>query len=116
MSNGLFEGNKYKVATTHEYSDLTVSFLIDPYDDMRKRMAEWANTIHDRIDNEHGAPGAYMKDFYLEHIDHYNGNIIMNYKFKMGWPSNIGDVTVDYGSKELATMDVTFTYQWFEIV
>ena len=111
-----WQGNKYKVATTHEYTDLTVSFLIDPTDSLRKRLAEWSNAMHDRIDNKHGAPGAYMKDFYLEHISHYDGSTIMNYKFKMGWPSNIGDVTIDYASKELATMDVVFTYQWFEIV
>lgn len=116
MAEADWQGNKYKVATTHEYTELTVSFLIDPADDIRKRLADWSNRIHNRISNKHGKPGEYMDDFYLEHINHYTGDPIMKYKFIKGWPSNIGDISLDYSSKELATMDVTFTYQWFEIV
>ncbi len=110
-----WQGNKYKVATTHEYGDITVSFKVDPNDELRKKLTTWANDIHNRVDNTHGAPSTYMEDFYLEHISHYNGSPIMIYKIKMGWPSVIGELALDYSSKDLATFDVTFTYQWHEI-
>lgn len=109
-----WQGNKYKVATTHEYGDLTVSFLVDPTDTLRWRLSNWSNQIHSRVDNLHGTPAGYMEDFYLEHISHYNGDPIMTYKIKMGWPSSVGELSLDYSSKDLATFDVTFTYQWFE--
>lgn len=110
-----WQGNKYKVGTTHDYGEINVSFLVDPDDALRSNLLKWSNTIHNRKTNWHGYPSTYMQDFILQHISHYNGNTILEYTIKLAWPSSVGELALDYTSKDLATFDVTFTYQWHEI-
>ena len=108
-----WQGNVYKLGTTHEYGDFTVSFNVDIVDNIRKQFLKWAKKIHDVETNKHGSPGQYMQDITLEHLNHNTGNMILEYKLVKAWPSSVGEMTLDYSAKDLATFNVTFAYQYF---
>lgn len=107
-----WQGNVYKIGTTQEFSEFTVSYSVDVNDAIRKGYEDWMFYIHDPELNQHGDPAVYMTDIVLEHISHSAGDLIMEYKLIKAWPSSIGEMALDYSSKETATFDVTFTYQY----
>jgi hypothetical protein len=109
-----WQGNEYKIATTSTYSDFNVDFNVDIEDKIRIDFLKWKRDIHNIKNNKHGHPENYMKTITLEHIDHRTGDTILVYKLHKVWPSNIGEITLDYSAKELATFSVTFAYQWHE--
>jgi len=111
-----WQGNKYKLGTTQEYSEFTVTYNVDPQDEIRRAFLEWVSSIHRVSDNIHGDPTTYMRDITLYHIGHRDGSVIMEYKLAYAWPSNIGELSLDYGTKEVASFDVTFNYQWHEVI
>lgn len=107
-----WQGNAYKIGTTQEYAEFTVNYNVDVNDTIRKGYEEWVKYIHDPSTNSHGDPNQYMVDVELDHISHASGDLIMKYVLVKAWPSNIGEMTLDYASKETATFSVTFTYQY----
>ena len=44
------------------------------------------------------------------------GDPIMKYKLISAWPNTIGEMSLDYSSKEVATFDVTLKYLRYEIL
>jgi len=107
-----WQGNIYKIGTTQEFAEFTVMYSVDVNDTLRKNYEDWMKFIHDAETNEHGDPLEYMVDIDLEHISHTTGDLIMTYKLIKAWPSLVGEMALDYASKEVATFDVTFTYQY----
>jgi len=111
-----FQGNKYKLAGTQEFSDFTVSFRSDIADDIRKLFLTWMNDFtHNPEDNVHGSPLDYMEDITLKHKDGL-GSTILTYNLIKAFPSVIGEITLDYGNKEIASFDVTFAYQYHTVL
>ncbi len=111
-----WQGNTYKLATTNEYTDFTVDFMVDPKDNIREKFLKWNDDIHEVKTNVHGDPLKYMQNIKLEHLDHTTGNPLLTYTLWKAFPSNIGEIALDYSAKDLATFSVTFTYQWHEWV
>lgn len=107
-----WQGNAYKLGTTHEFAEWSVSFNVDIKDNIRHTFASWSKGIHNPSTNEHGRPATYLFDLWVEHIDQYTGSPIMAYKLIGAWPSAVGELTLDYAAKDMATFDVTFTYQY----
>jgi len=107
-----WQGNVYKLGTTNEYSDFTIDFNVDIEDDIRRDFLKWNDVIHEVRDNMHGSPLQYMWTVTLEHLSHTTGEPIMTYKLHMAFPTNIGEMTLDYSAKEIAQFSVTFAYQW----
>jgi hypothetical protein len=107
-----WQGNKYKLGTTQEFQEFTITYNVDPDDDIRKRFLEWERNIHSPVTNIHGDPNAYMADIELNHLSHRDGSIIMTYFLIQAWPTGVGALTLDYGTKEVAYFDVTFAYQY----
>ncbi len=115
-----WQGNKYKLAGTQEFTDFTVSFNINPdVDNIRTRFMTWQAAIHDVKTNKHGTAGitnGYMSDIEVRHMDHREEDkALATYKLIGAWPSNVGEVQLTYDSTELATFDVSFTYQYHTI-
>jgi len=110
-----WQGNEYKIATTSEYTDFTVDFNVDPDDSIRTDFVNWKKAAHDVRDNTHGIPPQYMWTITLEHLSHVTGDPVLTYKLQMAWPSNVGELTLDYSAKEIATFSVTFAYQWHTV-
>ena len=110
-----WQGNKYKIGTTQEYGDFTITYNVDPADKIRRIYLQWMNDVHNVQNNIHGDPSTYMQDITLEHLSHRTGISIMVYTLVYAWPSSVGELGLDYGTKEVATFDVTFNYQWHEV-
>lgn len=107
-----WQGNVYKLGTTNSYTDFTVDFNVDIKDDLRKSLYEWSRNIHDVISNHHGDPSIYMQNFTIEHIDHKTGTPIITYTMHQAFPTTVGEMSLDYSTKDIATFSVTFAYQW----
>jgi hypothetical protein len=106
-----WQGNKYKIASTEEFQDFAISFKMDKDDTIRHRFMQWTKDIHDAETGRHGNPINYFSDITLEHLNG-QGRSIMKYVLVGAWPKAVGEVTLDYSSKEVASFDVTFTYQY----
>lgn len=110
-----FQGNKYKIASTSEVQDFSISFNSDVEDQLRNKFVTWMLEIHNPATNLHGTPGnmgsGYFSDIILKHLNG-QGNAIMIYGLHGAWPKSIGELTLDYSTKEIATFDVTFSYQY----
>jgi len=109
-----WQGNVYKLGTTNEYSDFTIDFMVDPQDFIREKFLEWNDDVHKVETNIHGNPPQYMQNIKLEHLDHTTGSPLMTYILWKAFPTNIGEIALDYSAKDLATFSVTFAYQWHE--
>jgi hypothetical protein len=107
-----WQGNKYKLGTTQEFQEFTVTYNVDKDDMIRMDYVNWERMIHDPETNLHGNPEGYMSDIHLEHLDHRTGGPLMIYRLVQAWPTSVGALALDYGSKEIAYFDVTFAYQY----
>jgi len=107
-----WQGNKYKLAGTQDYTDFTISFNVNTgTGNIRNRFVKWQESIHDTSDNSHGSPVDYMSDITVEHLNHINGEVVTEYKLIKAWPTSVTELTLDYADKAVSTFDVTFTYQ-----
>jgi hypothetical protein len=106
-----WQGNEYKIGGVNSFSDFPITFKSDVKQDLRAQFLKWAQLIHDPVTNVHGNPNDYFGQVDLTQID-VNGEGVMSYSLINAWPSGIGEITLDYGNKEISTFDVTFTYQY----
>ena len=44
-----------------------------------------------------------------------DGNVIAVYRMYGAWPKVVNAVTLDYGTNDLATIDITFAYQYHTV-
>ena len=107
-----WQGNIYKMGSTQEFTDFTITYSVDVQDKIRDAYLLWMSQIHEPATNAHGLPLTYMRDITLTHLNHIDGSDLMQYKLIGAWPSMIGELMLDYSSKEIASFDVTFTYQY----
>jgi hypothetical protein len=109
-----WQGMSYKIGGTSEFSDYTITFNLDKSDTIRSDFIDWMDKVHNPENNEHGSPTDYFKDITLKHLSPQNSPII-TYKFIDAWPKTISEVSLDYSSKEVATFDMTFAYQYHKL-
>lgn len=107
-----WQGQTYKIATTHTFEDFTISFKSDTAQALRSRFVEWMKLIHDPVSNAHGLPNEYFGRVDLSQLNGA-GEPIMSYSLINCWPATIGEISLDYSSKEISTFDVTFAYQYY---
>ena len=111
-----WQGHKYKLASTPTYDDFTITFNIDPESDIRIKMLKWSVELNDPVNNLHGTPGdgLYFSDITLKHL-YTHEEVIQIFRLIDAWPKTVGEVSLDYTSKEVASFDVTFAYQYHTI-
>lgn len=111
-----YQGNIYKLPTTHEFEAFTVTFRVDEGMNIRANMLAWQNLIHDPETNIHGNPGDFIPGatIFVWQVDNEN-NPTMTYELHGVWPQSVAAQTLDYGTKEIATFDVTFSYQYHTV-
>jgi len=113
-----WQGHRYRIATTQNYEDFTISWNIDTDSKLRTQFLEWATFLNNPVDNMHGDPEGgnpqYFAQIYLTHLNP-RGEEIQEFKLDDCWPTSVGEVTLDYSSKEVAKFDVTFAYQFHTI-
>ncbi len=107
-----WQGTEYKIGSTQRFTDWTVSLYVDKNGDVLKKFRDWQDAVHTPESNIYGKPVDYMCDQKLYLISGENGEEISEYKLVGAWPKSLGQVSLDYGSNEIATFDVTFSYQY----
>jgi len=107
-------GNTFKVPGNKTYEDWTVTFNLDSEGYILKKFHDWQKMMRDPISNMQSKPSSLMvnQEAYLLNS---TGNTISVYKLYYAWPKSIGQVSLDYGSNEVSTVDVTFSYQFFNV-
>ena len=113
------QGNDFKIAGNTKIADFTIDFIVDQKAVLRKDFLKWSKDIHNTETNAHGEPSSsgYFKDITLKHIEKIikktsKGVPSITYELIGAWPKTIGEVNLDYSSKEFATFSVTFAYQY----
>jgi len=122
-----WQGVDYKMAGKRTFPDWTLSFNVDRKSTIRKDFGNWIDAIHTVNGTEshkYGTPGSpesndddlgsYFSQQTLYMLD-YNGDPVSTLTLHGSWPKSIGEISLDYSSMEVATFDVTFTYQYHTI-
>lgn len=105
-----WQGMTYKPASTQTFDDWTVTFRVDINANIRDKMENWKNVVHNAQTNAHGNPQTYMVDQRVQMLNPQTRSPSIEYTLVKAWPSSVGEVSLDHTSKEIATFDVTFTY------
>lgn len=109
-----YGGISYKIAADRTYNDWSITLNIDKKSDVLNKFYDWFGKMYDNMSGTSFPAKFYMVDqeaFLLNGT----GDIVSTYKFKYTYPKSIGDVTLDYGSSEIATVDIIFSYAYFII-
>lgn len=111
-----WQGNIYKLASTNVFDDYAVTFRSDAAHELRRNFLRWSAAIHNPVTNVHGnpGPGGYFGTVALDHLNK-DGEPQMTYNLIGAWPKTVTEVSLAYDSKEIATFDVTFAYQYHTV-
>lgn len=114
-TNTNFIGQEYKQAGEMKFEDWTVTFNIDHKADIIKHFWDWAKLIHNPETNDYGDPSKYMVNQEIHLLGMETGTPICTYKLYHAWPVQIGTIALDYGTNEFASVEITFTFQYYTI-
>jgi hypothetical protein len=107
-------GAEYKFAGRNTFDDWSVSFYLDRDGIILRRFKQWLEMINDPQSNIISKPSSYMVD-QMAFLLNESGETASVYKFYSAWPKSIGNVTFDYSDTGLATVDITFSFQYYKI-
>ena len=110
-----WQGADYKMAGKYTYADFTITFNVDKDAKILKLFHSWQDLIHNPVTNVHSVPSIYMVDQQRLQLLDNDGNAAVTYILHHTWPKSIGPVTLDYATNEIATVEITFTYQYHTI-
>lgn len=110
-----FCGQEYKMSSLQKFEDWQVTFNIDNKGIILKKFHDWQKMLHDAETNVYGTPEAYMTNQEIHLLGMETGETICVYTLYGAWPSSIGSVSLDYSSNDFATVDITFTYQYYTV-
>lgn len=112
----------YKMPGDRVYGDWNVTFNLDNKGELLNELHNWQNGIHSIVDKGSFAQtklsvgrGARADKQTVFLVD-YQGNTFCSYEIYGAWPKSIGQVMLDYNSNEVATVDVTFSYNYHTFV
>lgn len=106
-----WQGQTYKIGSTHTFSDWSCTFNIDRTAEINKKLLEWQRRVHDPATNIQGIPRDYFGTIKLELLD-VVGSIMLTYTLHLVWPSSVGAVDLAQDNKDIAQFDCTFNYNW----
>ena len=107
-----YPGRTYKMAGQKSYGDWTISFNVDEKAEVLNKFTSWQNNIYDAESNMASSPIDYMLDQQLFLLNG-NGESTKTRSLFDAWPKSIGSVALDYSSADIATVDITFSYQYY---
>jgi len=116
-------GRQLKYAGERTWNDLTITILNDEDFKIHKALEKWMKAVADHpttVSQFDGgiASGSYATDFVVTQMSRNSGGSpTQAYKFIGAWPTNIGDIALNWGSTDaIETFTCTFAYQWWEAV
>jgi len=108
-------GHDYKLAGKQGFTEWTVTYNVDKEGVLLRKFYEWQKIIHDPETNCYGQPVIYMTNPEVHLLGYDNGETVCVYKLYGAWPKTIGQVQLDYANNDVATVDITFTYQYHTV-
>ena len=108
-----WQGFDYKAAGKRTYDTWSVTFNVDIKATVRKAFVSWMDMILNPANNRQTMPTTYMRDQTISLLG-IDFQPIMTYKLVAAWPSQVGEVTLDYADSAFASFDVTFTYLYYK--
>lgn len=109
-----FPGLQFKMAGERIFGDWLVSFNIDENGEILDAFNDWHNIIYNVNEYKPSNSNQYMMTQHLYLIDG-TGTAIKDITLHNAWPKSIGQVSLDYASSEIATVDVSFSFQHYTI-
>jgi len=109
-----WQGFDYKAAGKRTYDNWTVSFNVDKNATIRKTFVNWMDLILNPKVNKPAPAETYMRPQRVHLLGLDTFEPAMTYTLIAAWPSQVGEVTLDYADSAYASFDVTFTYLYFE--
>jgi hypothetical protein len=109
-----WQGYDFPFAGKHTFAELSVSFLMDLDTYIRQNFENWINKIHNPITNEYALINEYMLDQRLQLLGN-DGEPVLEFTLHDAWPKSVGTASLDYGTSEIATFDVTFRYVYHTV-
>jgi hypothetical protein len=113
-TNTHWQGQKYRIAGVQTFADWSVTFNVDSNAKILTKFYDWQRIIHDPQSNIYGKPTNYLADQEI-HLLGLDGNPICVYKMYGAWPRSINTVELDYGSNDVATVEIAFAYQYHTV-
>jgi len=107
-------GQVYKFGATTTFSDWTVTMNVDSNADVLVKFNDWMTMVHNPQTNTYGRPVNYMVDQEALLLGG-DGNPIAVYRLYSAWPKILNAVSLDYATNDVATVDVTFSYQYHTV-
>lgn len=110
-----YRGRVVNFAGERTFNPWTITVYADTNFAIRDAMEIWQNGINNNETNRGlPNPSAYMVDLTVEQLDR-NDQVIKTYVLKDAFPTNIGEMALDFGTNDaVAEFTVEFTYQFFE--
>jgi len=108
-----WQGYDYKIPGKRTFDDFTVTFNVDTKNNIRNAYEEWMNKMINPSTNVREVnETAIMVDQTLTLVDG-TGQSFATYTLHNAWPQMVGTATLDYGTTEILSFEVTFKYQYF---
>lgn len=111
-----WQGMDHKIAGRRTFSDWTITLNVDKKSNVRNVFNEWVNLVHKITSRgmSYGASDSYRANQILRMLD-YDGNSDINTVIIYdAWVKNVGPITLDYSSIDVAQFDITFSYDFHE--
>jgi hypothetical protein len=109
-----YPGHPYKMAGNRTYGNWTVTFNVDAKMKILEYFTNWQDIIYQGSSKIAASPDVYMADQLLFLMDG-TGEAVKVYKLVQAWPVSIGQVALDYAIGDVASIDITFSYQYFDM-
>ena len=114
-----YQGRTIKVAGTRpEYADWTVTVINDESMDIRRSLEQWMFEINSTVDNTMNKIGPSMEDYKRKARVHAIGKSqdekLGAYEFYGLFPTQIGEVSLDWGNDAIQEYTVTWSFDYFK--
>ncbi len=113
-------GPEFKLGSFSNYTDVSIDFICTQDLSEREYFLSWQDLIVGNHRNERKA-GNLQQEYYKNYVKTieiyiYNETSKKTKTVKLleAFPTNIGDISYDWGTSEFATVNVTFAYRYFE--
>lgn len=112
----MYRGRPVHFAGERTFAPWTVGVYNDTNFMIRSVMEAWqASVLNYTSTNGVTRPGDYQVDMWVHQLDR-NDFVIKTYRFYDAYPTDIGQIALDYESNnQIETFDVTFTYNYFTV-
>ena len=105
-----WQGLLFPIASNRTFPEWSITFRMDSAGKLRKAYQQWFDMMHNPETNERSSPVNYMipqQDVWNVNMNGEKADKIMLFH---AFPTNIGEISLDYSSNEPETFDVTYRY------